>query len=525
MGSNQSKEAERNVHSNRNNPKFSIGVIPKRRNEIHGIVEASKELGCQDKTVDAAMAKSGLSIRQPSSVVARSTKSAGSRTKCILNNSHKIQTNKKQKKQNDNVNTTVSSSLDVINLMNVNTQDIAPSLPCLARAWSQEDNSLLHDSLKSSKHERKKESDHRHDAIGQESCELERVETGIVRTESCGNTSQGLRGANLSENIRKSATVLPVPNLFAQSSFPSNRVTSYSASTESSSLNRTYKRSSNELHSQETLQYSNPDSTVLNDFTPNATMPMSGLYRPGSSSVDVFITQETLHSSADISYTGNIRETDPFRQTSIQSVVSSNIPVTQLQTSPSSNSRLNNHHLSFTNSNSSPFGKNSLAISQRCNIEANTHTFPNWNELAVDIEVDSPEETIEHHQLTKERMIAQQVREYFSYTNNSKNASVSAHKTDHSNLAGGYITIRNADGDISTQISAKHIKLTPALDPDELTDENMGIILERPKHPRYATLASRIQSFKNWPRTSSMSFEALAEAGFVYTGRWCVMIS
>ena len=161
-------------------------------------------------------------------------------------------------------------------------------------------------------------------------------------------------------------------------------------------------------------------------------MPISGQYRPGSATVGVSIAQETVNNSADISHTGYNRETNTLGHTSTQSGVSSNTPVSAIQASPSYNSRLKKH--SFTTSYSSSFG-------QWCNIEANTYTYPNWNELEVDAEVDSPEETVEHHQLTKESMIAQQVRAYFSYTNNSNTTPVLAHKTDNSNLAGGYITI------------------------------------------------------------------------------------
>ena len=83
-----------------------------------------------------------------------------------------------------------------------------------------------------------------------------------------------------------------------------------------------------------------------------------------------------------------------------------------------------------------------------------------------------------------------------------------------------YIFIRTSVGDTITQISAKNITLNTNYVDNDLTDENMGIILERPKYPRYATLASREKSFENvWPLSNKMSWVKLPEAGFVYTGK------
>ena len=82
-----------------------------------------------------------------------------------------------------------------------------------------------------------------------------------------------------------------------------------------------------------------------------------------------------------------------------------------------------------------------------------------------------------------------------------------------------YIFIRTSVGDTITQISAKNITLNTNYVDNDLTDENMGIILERPKYPRYATLASREKSFENlWPPSNKMCWVKLPEAGFVYTG-------
>ena len=526
MGSNQSKEVERNEQGNRKSPIASTArAIHSGGTYIHDDkVETSKTFGCSDIAASKDMTMSGSLIRQQTNITARSTKSANSVKHGLSNNSNKIRPDKKQKKQNVNerVNITISNTMGEVSSVNVNHQDTATSLPYQNKNRKQNEKASLTDTTEICSHERNEGRDHSSDLTVQESCKLQRSETGIVTTESGENTCQGLRKSDLTNsNNSKQGTILPAPNLFVQSSFPSNRAMSYSTSTESTSLNRTYNRWSNVLDSSAAFHSSNTDSTVLNNFSLNTSMSMSGQYRPGSATVGVSIAQETVNNSADISHTRYNRETNAWEHTSTQSDMSSNTPVSAIQASPSYNARLKKHSLSFTTSNSSSFSRNS----QWCNIEANTHTYPNWNELEVDIEVDSPEETVEHHQLTKESMIAQQVREYFSYTNNSNTTPVLAHKTYISNLAGGYITIRNTDGGISKQISAKNIKLTQYLGLDELTDENMGIILERPKHQRYATLASRIQSFQNWPKTNSMSFEMLAEAGFVYTGRWRVMIS
>ena len=47
----------------------------------------------------------------------------------------------------------------------------------------------------------------------------------------------------------------------------------------------------------------------------------------------------------------------------------------------------------------------------------------------------------------------------------------------------------------------------------------LGVVTERPIHQNYAIEADRLSTFRQWPRDSNQSPEALAGAGFFYTGR------
>ena len=106
-----------------------------------------------------------------------------------------------------------------------------------------------------------------------------------------------------------------------------------------------------------------------------------------------------------------------------------------------------------------------------------------------------------------------------SFQSQRSDNSDSSNSGRNSRINSDFIMIRTSVGDTLTQLSARNITLNSNLMDTELTDENMGIILERPKYPRYATLASRENSFKNvWPKTNKMGWEKLPEAGFVYTG-------
>lgn len=48
--------------------------------------------------------------------------------------------------------------------------------------------------------------------------------------------------------------------------------------------------------------------------------------------------------------------------------------------------------------------------------------------------------------------------------------------------------------------------------------KSLGICFEKPKIPRYAILATRFASFKNWPKSAIVSPDDLAHAGFFYYG-------
>ena len=59
---------------------------------------------------------------------------------------------------------------------------------------------------------------------------------------------------------------------------------------------------------------------------------------------------------------------------------------------------------------------------------------------------------------------------------------------------------------------------------DETKLRNLGIITEKPKHPRYSVQSERLNSFKGWPTSKNQTPEKLAEAGFFYAGNY-VLIS
>ena len=47
---------------------------------------------------------------------------------------------------------------------------------------------------------------------------------------------------------------------------------------------------------------------------------------------------------------------------------------------------------------------------------------------------------------------------------------------------------------------------------------SLGISVQKPKYPQYAVLATRLPSFRNWPKELGQKPEDLAKAGFVYEG-------
>jgi len=52
----------------------------------------------------------------------------------------------------------------------------------------------------------------------------------------------------------------------------------------------------------------------------------------------------------------------------------------------------------------------------------------------------------------------------------------------------------------------------------------LGIVTDKPKHPEYAIMTKRLESFETWPRSNPMRPQYLAEAGLVYTGK-CMQCS
>ena len=47
----------------------------------------------------------------------------------------------------------------------------------------------------------------------------------------------------------------------------------------------------------------------------------------------------------------------------------------------------------------------------------------------------------------------------------------------------------------------------------------LGVTTERPVHQNKAVEATRLSTFRHWPRDSSQTPETLASAGFFYTGQ------
>lgn len=51
-----------------------------------------------------------------------------------------------------------------------------------------------------------------------------------------------------------------------------------------------------------------------------------------------------------------------------------------------------------------------------------------------------------------------------------------------------------------------------------IRSEDLGIMTERPKNPRFAVEAVRAATFRNWPQRMKQTPELLAKAGFYYAG-------
>ena len=55
--------------------------------------------------------------------------------------------------------------------------------------------------------------------------------------------------------------------------------------------------------------------------------------------------------------------------------------------------------------------------------------------------------------------------------------------------------------------------------PSSDKSSELGVTTERPVHQNQAVEATRLSTFRHWPRDSSQSPETLASAGFFYTGQ------
>ena len=60
---------------------------------------------------------------------------------------------------------------------------------------------------------------------------------------------------------------------------------------------------------------------------------------------------------------------------------------------------------------------------------------------------------------------------------------------------------------------------------DKVTDlepTSLGIIVEKPKFPHFASKSNRLESFATWPDSHTINKNNLVEAGFVFTGRFII---
>ena len=334
-------------------------------------------------------------------------------------------------------------------------------------------------------------------------------------------------GDSYSETIAEQVTDLPVPNFvgltsssssssgsfsFAEIGFHPANTTSYSfgSFTFSSTQSAT---GGNALGNVTASSCSNSSSVTLSSGSQSMNVSTDSV-RNGYNNGNFLMTRNLATSNGSTSPNGSTS----FVPSNGYALIG-NPPSDPFQFTPNSASRPNHYALSFTRNNSSALDRNASAFT--CGSSANRDL--NWNEFGPEIEVDCPDDVLMGYG-TQQSAIAGYVYDHFAHFNGNGYTSDRQFLTNgvnNSDLTEDFITIRKSEGDMSTKISSKNIKLMQAFGQDELTDENMGIILERPKYPRYATVASRIRSFDIWPETNKMSWEKLPEAGFVYTGTYC----
>lgn len=82
----------------------------------------------------------------------------------------------------------------------------------------------------------------------------------------------------------------------------------------------------------------------------------------------------------------------------------------------------------------------------------------------------------------------------------------------------------NDSGEVTTESLSRSLR-RHSVGKDERSAEvcaklrnNIGIVLDNPRHPGYAVLSLRKETFHNWPLKSETDTDILAECGFVYEG-------
>jgi hypothetical protein len=75
---------------------------------------------------------------------------------------------------------------------------------------------------------------------------------------------------------------------------------------------------------------------------------------------------------------------------------------------------------------------------------------------------------------------------------------------------------RNVIGNIPNDLPSRH----PTRNESMVSKESMtmDVCIAKPKYPKYAIRATRLDSFKMWPRNMKQSPAEMALAGFFFTG-------
>lgn len=83
---------------------------------------------------------------------------------------------------------------------------------------------------------------------------------------------------------------------------------------------------------------------------------------------------------------------------------------------------------------------------------------------------------------------------------------------------------RNTIGNIPNDLPSRHLTRNESMVSKE--SMTMGVCIAKPKYPKYAIRATRLDSFNIWPRNMKQSPEEMALAGFFFTGKliWFQML-